>query len=181
MNRYLGRAAYLVAFSLFFIPLFDVSMSVLPLRIGDPRWRFGTLGLASNALMIPMCGVLIAFAVASVLEQRRTLKTFGVLSWVACGVCLVAVAAFALDALQSQGQVRAGMRLSFVVASSTGAVKILLGALGFALFGVAGMKGARLMPARPASRAPGLLLPNDRAAKAPVVNAAPPETPASRT
>jgi hypothetical protein len=149
LNRYLGRASYLVAFTLIVVPLFDSTMSVMPPRFGDAHWRFGTVGLLSNALMIPMAGVLIAFATATALEHRRALKVGGALSWLASLVCLAGFAAFVLDALQSQSQIRPDMHLSFIVATSTAGVKILIGALSFALFGNAGFKGLKVAATRP--------------------------------
>ena len=143
LNRNLGRASYLVAFTLIAIPLFDSTMSVMPLRMGDSRWRFGTVGLLSNALMIPMAGLLIAFVTAHALEQRRMLRFLGVISALGCGICAFALAAFTLDSLQSQGQIRANMQLSFRVATATAAVKIVLGGVAFLLFAFGGLKGPK--------------------------------------
>lgn len=132
--RQLAPSAYLVAFALVFIPLFDASMSLVPFRVGAPQWRFGAVGLLSNALMIPAIGVLIAVTTAVVLGHERTQRVFSILCWIAAAILLAALAAFALDALQTRASVQPAMKLSFAVASATAAAKLLLGAVTFALF-----------------------------------------------
>src|SRR5438477_5429446 len=54
--RHLTTPAYLVAFALICIPPFDTLMQVLPLRLDQPRWRFGAFGLMSNTLMLTVTG-----------------------------------------------------------------------------------------------------------------------------
>ena len=159
MNRYLGRASYVVAFTLIVVPLLDATMSVLPLHFGDPRWRYGTIGLLSNALMIPLAGVLIAFATAKTLDHRHAVRAGAVIAWVGAVICVAAFAAFALDALQSQSQIRPDMHLSFMIASGTAGMKLLLGAVTFMLFGIAGFKD--LKSGNPASGKRGSLLMRD--------------------
>ena len=44
-SRTLVMPTYLVAFALIVIPPFDTVMQLMPLRPGDPRWRFGAFGL----------------------------------------------------------------------------------------------------------------------------------------
>jgi hypothetical protein len=135
ITRRLAVAAYLVAFSLIIIPLFDASMSVMPMHPGAPQWRFGAVGLLSNALMIPLAGLLIAVGVAMTNGHRRTMTTLGILSWIGAALVLVSIAVFALDALQTRTAVRPQMRLSFTVASITAMFKLLLGTVVLGAFG----------------------------------------------
>src|SRR3954469_18586738 len=67
-NRRIVWPAYLIAFSLTVIPPIDAVMQTMPIRFGELRWRWGVFGLLSNAMMIPMIGLLIAFVVASAFE-----------------------------------------------------------------------------------------------------------------
>jgi hypothetical protein len=158
-SRQLAPAAYLVAFALVFIPLFDAAMSLVPFRLGAAAWRFGAVGLLSNALMIPAIGVLIALTTAVVLGHERTQRVFSILCWITAAILLAALVAFSLDALQTRASVQPAMKLSFAVASATAAAKLLLGSVTFALFA----RGSRLSrrKARPISATQTPLLRRD--------------------
>lgn len=143
--RQLAPSAYVVAFALVFIPLFDATMSLAPFRPGAPQWRFGAVGLLSNALMIPAIGILIAVTTAVVLGHERAQRVFSILCWLAVAILVAALAAFSLDALQTRASVQPAMRLSFMVASATAAAKLLLGAMTFALLA----RGSRLTRRKP--------------------------------
>jgi hypothetical protein len=152
LNRNFGRAAYVVGAALILIPMFDAGTSVLPLRFAESKWRYGTIGLLSNSLLIPLAGVVVVFAVALAQGHRRTLRALGVVAALSCAATLAALVTFALDALQSQGDIVPEMRMPFIVASSTAAVKLLVGGLAFALFALAGLRPAPGEPAKTARR-----------------------------
>jgi len=124
------------------IPLVDALTSLYPWHPGDARWRFGAVGLVSNALLIPMAGILVAFVTASVLEHRGIRRAIAIIGFAAAALCLAALGSFALDALQTRAAVRPEMRLSFNVASITAAIKTLLAGITFAAFGIAAWKGS---------------------------------------
>lgn len=131
---------------LILIPLFDISLSVLPPRFGEVKWRYGSVGLLANAMMVPMAGLLIAFLVANTLEHRKTLRTLGVLAWVGVlGAVLLAVS-FGLDALQTNREVNPQQHLAFVLATATGISKLLFATVILGLLGTAGLK--KLPPPR---------------------------------
>lgn len=134
-NRQLGRAAYLIGITMIAIPLWDSITSVYPFRLGDSHWRFGTVGLLSNALMIPLEGLLFVIVAATLLGHRRVLRTLGVLSFIGAGLCLLSVAGFSLDALQSQRDIRPELYKGFVFASITACSKYLLGCGAMILLG----------------------------------------------
>ena len=142
MNYYrqLAPGAYLVAAVLVVFPLFDSGFSLSPWRIMSSQWRFGAVGLLSNTLMIVALGAFIAVATAVTLNHDRTRRILGITSWILAVVLLVAIAAFALDAVQARPQIRTEVLYSYQVASFTAEVKLLMGALSFALFG----RGCRL-------------------------------------
>lgn len=154
--RYLTVPAYLVAVAMILIPLADSFTTLFPWNVGDARWRFGAVGLISNALMIPLAGLLVAFTVAWMREQRLVLRAIGVLGFLGVLVCLIALIAFALDALQTRAQVRVEMRLSFNVASITAAIKTLLAGATFLAFGVSGWRASRVTTRKSSGAAGGL-------------------------
>ena len=125
----LGWAAYVVSAALILFPLTDTFTSLYPWNIGEPRWRFGAVGLLSSALLIPMLGVLVALVTATVLEQRMARRVLGILCIAGAVVCLGALGSFALDALQPRAAVRPEMQLSFKVAAVSGTNCIWSGAL----------------------------------------------------
>jgi hypothetical protein len=167
-SRKVAWPAYLVGFALIAIPFFDAAMSVYPWQFGEARWRFGAVGLLSNALMIPLSGVLVMYMTAVVLEHRMMERLIGILAFVASAVAFSGLVLFALDALQTRPSVRFEMRFSFHVASATAAVKTLLGGITFLGFGVGSLrrgpggedshrlrKGGEAAPPLIATRRPG--------------------------
>ncbi|HEX6560185.1 MAG TPA: hypothetical protein VF021_12000 [Longimicrobiales bacterium] len=142
MNRYrhLALPAYLVAAALVFIPIFDASMSVWPWRPGVEQWRFGALGLLSNAFMIPAAGLLIVLATALLLGHWRTLRAFGFVCAAGALLTMLFLVLFALDAVQTSASVGPEANASFVAASYTAAAKLLLAAVTLAGFAVAGLR-----------------------------------------
>lgn len=142
-SRNLSLPAYLVAIAMILIPLADSFTTLFPWNVGDSRWRFGAVGLISNALMIPLAGLLVAVTVAWFREQRFVLRAIGVLGFLGALLCVLALVSFALDALQTRAQVRSEMRLSFDVASITAAVKMVLAGATLTAFGLAGWRSSR--------------------------------------
>src|ERR1041385_3686413 len=132
--------------------MFDSGISILPLRLGEARWRYGTVGLLSNSLLIPMAGVAIVFAVANAFGHRRTLRILGGVAALSCVLCLVAIVTFTLDALQSQHDAKPEFHLAYIVATSTAAAKLAIGAVAFWFFSLAGLRRLPGEPARPAKR-----------------------------
>ncbi|MEO5817351.1 MAG: hypothetical protein ABIT20_18935 [Gemmatimonadaceae bacterium] len=142
MNNYrqLAPGAYLVAFVLVFIPLFDASLSLAPWNLVSSQWRFGAFGLLSNALMIPASGALIAVATAIAAGHVRVAKVLSILCWITVAVLVLATVLFSLDAMQSRRMIRPEMALSYYVASATAMGKFILGLLTFAFLA----RGSRL-------------------------------------
>ena len=140
------------------IPLADAWTTLFPWNFGEARWRFGAVGLVSNALMIPLAGLLIAFVVAWVREQRALLRVIGVFGFVAATVCILALVSFALDALQTRAQVNPQMLLSFKVATVTAAVKAVLAGATLLAFGFSGWRASKGPGSRKSSGAAGGLL-----------------------
>ncbi len=159
MNRYrfLGVAAYLVATTLIVVPFFDAVMSLWPWQPGSAQWRFGAVGLGSNALMVPCGGMLIAMATSITLGHLRATRVLGFVSAVGAFVTALSILLFALDAMQTRADVNPAAMLSFNVASLTAVAKLLLGAVTLAAFARAGLRSSnerRTAAAQPAMRQP---------------------------
>lgn len=144
------------------IPIVDTATSLFPWHLFDSRWRFGAVGMLSNALLIPTSGLLVAFVTALVLNHNPVRRTIGIFGFVAAGLCVVALGMFALDSLQTRAVVRPEMRLSFNVAAITAALKTLLAGVTYLAFGWAGV----LAGAKPAAGGVPLMpTPGERAGK----------------
>ena len=133
--RQVAAGAYLVGFLLFFIPFFDAMMSVAPWAWANAQWRFGALGLMSNALMLPASGALIAVATAVGLGHLKAQRALGITAWMLVIVVFVGAVMFALDAVQTKSQIRPEMMLSYRVSTLTATCKLVLGMIAFALLG----------------------------------------------
>ena len=122
-NRPLAHAGYLLAASLFAVPLVDAILPLLPLRVGDERWRWSAVGQVSNLLLIPLIGILLAIAVAAATNDRRVRHVIGIV----CGLLALALAimsvSFVLDYLQIRTAVIPRLRHASSMASITTDVK----------------------------------------------------------
>jgi hypothetical protein len=142
-KKYLALPGYLVALSLMLFPLVDSVLSIWPPRSAQVAWRFGAVGLLSRAVMTPLLGFLLAYAIALFLGHRRMLQTVAVLS-ILLGICVVAaLGLFGLDALQMRAQVVPQAKTAFDVASVTAVLKYLFSLVVFAAFAWGGLKAAR--------------------------------------
>ena len=170
-HRYLAWPTYVVAFSLSIIPPFDALMQVLPTHPGDPRWRFGFFGLMSNALMLPLVGLLLAFVGASYFEHRRFQKILGAIACLIAVATLAMLGLFALDALQVRGQVKATASLAYNVTALSAAMKALIGIVSLGAFGVAALKAPKIK--RQPSRGAGVVIGTQKSSRPPAGTATP--------
>jgi hypothetical protein len=128
---------------LVFVPVLDIAMSVWPPQVAEVGWRFGAAGLFSRAVLLPLLGLLLLFAVA--LDARRA-GFLSALAWLAAGGCLVLVgvtALFTLDGLQMRAQVVEELKVGWLVNMAGALLKYLIGAVGLALFAQVGLRGAK--------------------------------------
>jgi len=154
MKRYetLTGSAYAVAAMLVIIPFFDAITSSLPAHFGSEQWRFGVIGLLSNAFMIPAVGLLVAFAIAMVRGHRRVLRVLGWCCGLAAATTTALLFLFALDAIQTRLNVQPAAQFAFAFASFTAAGKLLFAILTLALMSRTGLH-ARVEPQRASSAA----------------------------
>lgn len=153
LTRLLAVPAYAVAFLLAFFPLLDTALSVFPPNLGEVAWRFGAAGLFSRALMTPLLGLLLAFAVALLLEHRKVLRGLSILSGLTSAVLLGTIVLFLLDALQMRSQVQPHAKVAFDIASAVALGKYGLGILVLGAFAASGWKASARVHA-PSSRMP---------------------------
>jgi hypothetical protein len=142
-SRQLAWPSYLVSAAITIIPLADTTTSLYPWRLLDSRWRFGAVGLLSNALLLPMVGLLLAFVTATLLDQRITRRVLASIALVGALTCLAALVLFGLDALQTRASVQPQMRLSFAVASAAAVLKTIIAAASFLAIAMAGLRKGR--------------------------------------
>jgi hypothetical protein len=146
-SRQLSWPAYLVSLALITVPLSDAWTTLYPWRFLDPRWRFGAVGLVSNALLLPMVGLLLAYVTASALNHQRMRRIIAILSLASAAVCAGAIVVFGLDALQTRASFRTEMRLSFAVASIAAAMKTAMAAATLLTIGIAARRSSTSRPA----------------------------------
>jgi hypothetical protein len=154
-SRQIAWPAYLVSASMIAIPIVDAATTLYPWHPSDARWRFGAVGMMSNALLIPTAGLLVALVTSLVLNHTTLRRTISIIGFIAAGLCVVALGMFALDSIQTRAAVRPEMRLSFNVASLTAAAKTLLAGITYLGFGMAASRGI----AKQAPEAPFIAMP----------------------
>lgn len=153
MDRFksLRWPAYLTIALLVLFPMMDAVLTIWPLRVGEVAWRFGAVGIFSRALMTPLFALVLAYALALLLEQRIAQRIISGLSVLAALTLFSASIFFVLDTLQMRNQVQAQMKTAFDVASSVALGKIVIVASVALLLGILAFRTSR-KPA-PARRA----------------------------
>lgn len=122
----LAVPAYVTAAILILFPIIDTGTALLPARTGELAWRFGALGLVSQALMTPLLGGLIALVTAAVFGHRRALRVVQILGWIVVALSIGAIAMFLLDAVQMRSTVRPELKGAVDKASAVAMVKYLV-------------------------------------------------------
>jgi hypothetical protein len=142
-NKPLARAGYLLAAILILIPIVDGTMQVLPLRLGDERWRFGAVGSVSNLMLVPLLGFLVAVAIATFTDSRRIKRVIGTI----CGILAFGLAAlsvlFILDYFQVRTIVTPKFQHATAVATTSALIKNLVSVVTLALLSRAGFAGPK--------------------------------------
>jgi hypothetical protein len=162
MNKHLARVAYVVGALLAFVPMLDVFTALLPITVTDSRWRYGAVGLMSNAIILPLAGMLVLGVTASLLHHRRVLRGLAIYAALASVVGVLVLIMFGLDAIQTQGTMPDRAVFAFRLATVVAALKIVVGAVTYGLFAVAGFKAPAGGEARTSSRAP-MVIPDAQA------------------
>jgi hypothetical protein len=128
-NRWLIGSGYLLALYLVFVPLYEATIAIWPVAITERAWRFGAVGLLSQAIMTPLLGALVALGIALYVGHPAMTRLIAVASAVAGTLALVTTPVFIWDGVRSVGQVGAAGAPSIYAATALAATKLVLGAL----------------------------------------------------
>ncbi|MEX2375124.1 MAG: hypothetical protein WD942_05990 [Dehalococcoidia bacterium] len=123
-NRTLLAAGYGLAVLLMLIPVTDTFLRVWPTRVGEVAWRYGAMGLASNALMTPVMGLAFGIGTALFARHRRVLRALAVLTGLGVTLLVVLGVGFVLDLLRVRSGVSAEALSAFDVANFQALLKI---------------------------------------------------------
>jgi len=137
-------AAYIIAVLLIMVPLVETVFAALPMHLHEPPWRLGAINALAGAVGLPLVGLFLCFAVALITSDRLVLWLVSGFCAVAGALCLLGTGAFALDAVQMHGQVRAGLGSKYWIASGWAVFKISFCALAFLTLSVRSAGGARI-------------------------------------
>jgi hypothetical protein len=151
-SRHLAAPTYLVAFALTVIPLADEIMKLLPVRAADPRWRFGVFGVVSNALVLFVTGLLVAFVATTVFEHTRFRRILGIFTGVVALIIAGGWIVFVLDAIQVRNDVNPAASLAFKVAIVTASLKSLLAVVTLVALTVASFRMRVASSSKPSRR-----------------------------
>lgn len=154
-NKQLVRAGYLLSAALVVIPIIDAMLPLLPMRLGEARWRWGVVGQLSNVLLVPMLGLLLVIALAALSDGRRVKRVVGTICGILALILAVMSVSFALDFFKVRTLVPPNMQHSMTVASSTALIKNIMGVITLALLSAAGFTGPKISAAREKVRAVG--------------------------
>ncbi len=143
---------YLVLGLICLQPLVDLLSAAWPPRLGVATWRFSFLGTASNSLLLPLVGLFLIYALATLLGDRTIALTIGMLTAVLGLVCLAAMGAFALDALQLRAQVRPEAAARFNIGSAWAFGKLGLGFIASIALSMAGFGTSSALSREASSR-----------------------------
>ena len=123
-KRPLTFAAYTMVFFIGTAPLLEKVISVLPGRLGNTAWRYGTVGVISEALTLPLLALALGVGLALILKHRRTMRVLASLAWLGALVSAIVVPLFGLDAVQLRNALNEDVLLAFDVATATAVFKM---------------------------------------------------------
>ena len=144
----LARAGYLLAALLVIIPLFDASTQLLPFRMSDERWRFGAVGQLSNLLLVPLLGLLLAIAIATMRDSRRVKRVVGTICSILALILAILTVLFTLDYFQVRTIVTPKFQFATAIASGTAISKNILSIITLLLLSRAGFAGPKALVVR---------------------------------
>jgi len=149
----LAWAGYPVAVLLVVAPLMDFATSILPYRLGEETWRFGSFGLLGTALLTPLLGAWLLAVAGAVLNHRK-------IQWAVVGgagvlaILLVPISILALlDFVQLRASVMPEAKFAFDVSAFKVFVIYGLGFVTLATLAYTGIR--RLRRTRPTKEGEG--------------------------
>ncbi|MEO8338002.1 MAG: hypothetical protein ABI664_23715 [bacterium] len=170
LARHLRVPGYLFFGIAMILPILDLLISVYPLRLGTVVWRFGAVGLLSNAIGAPLLVLFFIFALAVFSGDKRVIATVGVIAALIALLLVAGAGSFALDALQMKRRVQAAAQQRFMMASAQAMVKLVAEGvsaivLAYSAFRVLNRKRILTSPRTAKSRGTGSLVMGRRRSK----------------
>lgn len=154
-NKQLVRAGYLLSAALVVIPIIDAMLPLLPMQLGEARWRWGVVGQLSNVLLVPMLGLLLVIALAALSDGRRVKRVVGAICGILALILAVMSVSFALDFFKVRALVPPNLQHSMTVASATALIKNIMGVITLGLLSAAGFTGSKIPAVREKVRTVG--------------------------
>jgi len=142
-NKPLIAAAYLTAAIMIVMPLLEVVLSIAPFRLGVTAWRFGALGVVSQAYLTPLLGAVVVIYTAVLLGHSRTARIGGAVVLLLAVLLLLAVPFFALDTIQMRVSVRREALRAFDRSALIAALKLFAAGVAGVVLGIGAWKASR--------------------------------------
>ncbi|MBT8397190.1 MAG: hypothetical protein HKO65_03940 [Gemmatimonadetes bacterium] len=143
--------AYFFLFTLVLWPVVDLTSTVYPFRMGDPGWRYGSMGLMAAYLSTPVLAIFLAMVVSYLFGHKNTLRAISVFSVLGFVVLVVVLILFPLDVIQVRSATPEEQRSSFQVGAAIAELKHLTAAVVLALLGFGGWRTTKEMAGKPKS------------------------------
>jgi hypothetical protein len=143
---FLTGPAYAIAGMFVLFPIVDVLASVWPVLLGNPQWRYGSVGVGANYLLSGVFGLIALAAIAALRGHSGVLKVLTFLSAIGAILLVVGALGFVLDVLQLRTSVpRDNPRTlwMFDIGAAKASLKYLLAAIVLLWLALAARRAAR--------------------------------------
>ncbi len=141
--RRLCVPTYVVAALLAIVPVVEIVVNSLPVRISDPSWRLAMVAVATGAASSVLLSLFFVFVVGFLADRQLALSFVAAACVCIALLCVVAAGSFALDALQMKGQVKQAMASRYNIASLWAFAKIGLAGSTSAVLAVHSFRAAK--------------------------------------
>ncbi|HEX5829472.1 MAG TPA: hypothetical protein VFY16_00735, partial [Gemmatimonadaceae bacterium] len=143
--RPLVASFYFVAVAFILPSLLEWMLVGYPFRVGQPNWRFGSLGLLYNSVAVsPLFGLAITAVAAAMLGHRGMLRAAAVLAGLLALLLVVTMPFFALDFVQLRANVNPNGKRAFdLLALKSAMVAVIMATTAIAV-ALAAWKASRL-------------------------------------
>jgi hypothetical protein len=122
-------AACVLLFFMGIVPLAEAFLSTLPGNIGNVAWRYGAVGVITEALALPLTALVFSAGLALAMDWRIPMRLLALLAALGSLISIVLLPLFVLDALQLRGAVRLELRRPFDMAAVLAAFRISVAAV----------------------------------------------------
>jgi hypothetical protein len=113
----------MVAALLVLVPLGEGAVTVFPPKFDAVGWRFGALGLLSSSLLTPSLGLILAAAIAALLDHHRVLRALSVIGGLVAVAVAVMAGVFVLDVIQLRPTVNPQAATGYYLTSTQALLK----------------------------------------------------------